>query len=289
MAGSVGALLYGVSCPVPDDCMAVGDAGPSHADTYAEAWNGSGWSILPIPSKHSGAFVADSLPGISCRSPSACVAVGDMTNSAGTVGKLLAERWNGTHWTLMHPPGSVRGSFVADSCTSAKACVAVGSLGNPAGLGGKPLIERWNGHSWKREPGPASVKKGYLSSISCTSASACTAVGAKSAGPLIVRWNGKHWILQKAPGAPSAALAAASCTAAKRCAAVGSTATPTLGAKSLAEAWINGSWTVQPTPSLGPKETELTGLACRAHEACMAVGFHADPSGTELPVAERHT
>ena len=120
----------------------------------------------------------------------------------------------------MHPPGSVRGSFVADSCTSAKACVAVGSLGNPAGLGGKPLIERWNGHSWKREPGPASVKKGNLSSISCTSASACTAVGAKSAGPLIVRWNGKHWILQKAPGARSAALAAASCTAAKRCAAV---------------------------------------------------------------------
>ena len=198
--GATGALLYGVSCPVPDDCLAVGDAGPSHADTYAEAWNGSGWSILPIPSKHSGAFVADSLPGISCRSPSACVAVGDMTNSAGTVGKLLAERWNGTHWTLMHPPGSVRGSFARTRAPRRRRASRSGALAIPP-VWGQTLIERWNGHSWKREPGPASVKKGYLSSISCTSASACTAVGAKSAGPLIVRWNGKHWTLQKAPGA----------------------------------------------------------------------------------------
>jgi hypothetical protein len=264
--GATGALLYGVSCPVLDDCLAVGAAGPAHADTYAEAWNGSGWSIVPIPSKHSGVFVADALSGISCHSPTACVAVGDMTNSAGTVGKLLAEHWNGTQWTLMQPPGSVHGSFAADSCTAAKACVVVGSVGNPATLGVKPLIERWNGHAWKREPGPASVKKGYLSSISCTSARACTAVGAKAAGPLIVRWNGKHWTLQKAPGAASAGLDAVWCTSARRCAGVGSTPTPGLRAKTLAEAWINGSWTVQATPSLAPKFAELAGVACRGHE-----------------------
>ncbi len=265
-SGATGALLYGVSCPVKNDCIAVGDAGPAHGDTYAEAWNGTGWSVLPIQSNQ-----------------------GDVTNSAGTVGKLLAERWNGTHWTLLHQPGSVRGSFRADSCTSATACVAVGSVGNPASLDTKPLIERWNGHAWKRQPGPAAVKKGYLSSISCTSARACTAVGAKAAGPLIVRWNGKHWTLQKAPGAASAGLDAVSCTAVKRCAGVGSTATSIQGAKTLAEGWINGSWMVQPTPSLGPKLTELTGVACRGHQTCMAVGFHADPSGNETPLAERHS
>ena len=41
---------------------------------------------------------------VSCTSSTACTAVGQSGNSAGTVDMPLAERWNGTSWTVQHPP-----------------------------------------------------------------------------------------------------------------------------------------------------------------------------------------
>ena len=288
--GATGALLYGVSCPVKNDCIAVGAAGPSHADAFAETWNSLSWAVLQIPSQHRGSLVQDSLATISCRSSTACLAVGGVTNSLGTVGSLLAERWNGHNWTLLHPPASLHGIFTADTCTSANSCVVVGDLGNPAAPGGKPLIERWTGRAWKREPTPTSVKGGSLSSISCTSAGACTAVGGTTnAGPLILRWNGKHWTRQPAPGGVTAGLTAVSCTSAKRCAAVGNRIAARFTTKTLAEVWTTGSWKLQATPNLGSDSSALNGLACHGKETCVAVGYRDGPGASQFPLAERHS
>ena len=101
-----------------------------------------GWSIqhTPNPAGGSGSI----LNGVSCTSARACTAVGDYFN--GTASVTLAERWNGTRWSIRHPPNPAGASDVflnGVSCTSASACTAVGEYFN--GTAGVTLAEGWSG------------------------------------------------------------------------------------------------------------------------------------------------
>jgi hypothetical protein len=63
------------------------------------------------------------------------------------------------------------------------------------------LAEHWNGTTWTVQPTP-SPHGGDLTSVSCTSAAACTAVGFYDAGTgglaaLADRWNGTSWAIQR--------------------------------------------------------------------------------------------
>jgi hypothetical protein len=283
---ALGAGLYSVSCTSPVSCQGVGQttAGP-----VAEGWNGTRWAIEPTPHKP-GAAVSG-FNGVSCISASACTAVGgahttlDNGNPEGT----LAERWNGHRWRIQPTPSSnSRSDLNAVSCTSASACTAVG--GELGGTGPKPLAERWNGTSWKIQhvPVPAGWPGGYLTGVSCTSASSCTAVGVAASGPnsgptgtIAERWNGRTWRIQPTPTANSTgdALNTISCTSASACTAVGGTAS-----KLLAERWDGTSWTVQATPT--PPNTQIgqgfTGVSCSSSSACTAVAGGFAPSGPFL-------
>ena len=180
--------LLGVSCTSGSACTAVGVANPtgSGAKTLAERWNGIRWSIQTTPSPPHG-----SLNAVSCTSASACTAVG--ASSAGT----LAESWNGTRWTVQATPNPPQGGgFLSGvSCTSASACTAVGAA-NPFTPNATTLAERWNGTSWSLQATPnPSQGGGELLSVSCASASACTATGnsTNSSGvsvTLAAQWNG---------------------------------------------------------------------------------------------------
>ena len=67
--------------------------------TLAEAWNGAGWHLLHTPSPGS---TSNELRGVSCTSPSSCMAAGDF---AGIGNELtLAESWNGTSWSVVKTP-----------------------------------------------------------------------------------------------------------------------------------------------------------------------------------------
>jgi hypothetical protein len=59
------------------------------------------------------------------------------------------------------------------------------------------LAERWNGTSWKTQttPNPAGAGYSQLNGVSCTSASACTAVGyyLQHLGPLLRIGRGMEW------------------------------------------------------------------------------------------------
>ena len=107
--------------------------------------------------------------------------------------------------------------------------------------GGNPpselaLAERWDGTSWTIQP-TSSVGAGYdsvLAGVSCSSASACTAVGDDyyNRGPqdalLAEQWNGTTWAIQPAPipnGTSSSAFSAVSCPTATACMTVGVSAT----------------------------------------------------------------
>lgn len=95
------------------------------------------------------------------------------------------------------------------------------------------LAERWNGSAWAIQSTPGLTGgqsyANLLEGVSCTSATACTAVG-YSAGPvpvtLAMRWNGTSWTLQPTADPTDAQssdrqLEGVSCLSATACRAVG--------------------------------------------------------------------
>src|SRR5205085_1235587 len=122
------------------------------------------------------------------------------------------------------------------SCPSARNCFAVGrtspnNSGQPNGY--NTLVERWNGAAWSIVASPnAPNGHGELAGVSCTSASACIAVGSSyqssTRATLIEAWNGASW-KQVASADPSgkthSALNGVWCKTATSCVAVGSAAT----------------------------------------------------------------
>jgi hypothetical protein len=73
--------------------MAVGyadDAGT--IVTLAEASNGAGWSIQSTPNPMTTGFMFPSLAGVSCPSPTMCIAVGRTV--VGNTTSLSAERYS---------------------------------------------------------------------------------------------------------------------------------------------------------------------------------------------------
>jgi hypothetical protein len=69
----------------------------------AERWNGTTWTIQPTPNPQGGQV--EGLFGVSCRSNSAYTAVGNNFFQPSTGNpKSLAERWNGSAWTIQPTP-----------------------------------------------------------------------------------------------------------------------------------------------------------------------------------------
>jgi hypothetical protein len=184
--GSTANVLIGVSCPSVTVCTAVGysDVG-SDGDTLVEAWNGSGWSIVPSPNASS----FNSLGGVSCPTSTECTAVG-----GGASGQTLVERWNGSGWSVVASPnvgGGTQSYLNGVSCVTPSECTAVGDTFT--GTGYRTLIESWDGSAWSIVPSPndrgSRSSQDQLLGVSCPDSTKCTAVGLfgdKSTGtPLI--------------------------------------------------------------------------------------------------------
>jgi hypothetical protein len=169
--------LEGVSCASADACEAVGNYGEEVYDlAYAEAWNGSSWSLQTVPNPAGIDF--SELSGVSCPTAQACEAAGYSVNSSGTK-VTLAELWNGTEWTVQttpNPAGSV-GSFLDGvSCFAAAACTAGGWYDN--GSSDPPTALVWQGTTWSVQHVPAiAFGDGKINGVSCYASGACTGAG----------------------------------------------------------------------------------------------------------------
>jgi hypothetical protein len=196
----------------------------------------------------------------------------------------MAETWNGVTWTVRATARqAVSGSLAGVSCAWPRSCVAVG--GRISHLAGSQvtLAERWNGLNWAihRTPGnPAGAEGNDLTAVSCTSASACTAVGSAGPGTLAARWDGRTWFIEKTP-IPAAAmlsrLAGVSCTSATACTAVGYYQDRNLAQFPLAERWDGKTWSTQQIPPTAGGFSGLTRVSCGSATACVAVGNAASP------------
>jgi hypothetical protein len=310
-AGVTLSSLDVVSCSSDGSCMALGTMCTSLSDcgsgsstdtqrTFAERWDGHQWSIVaaPLPAKDGVIHVRD----VSCASASSCLAVGDVQNASA-----LAELWNGSTWTIVSPPALIKDAtyFNGVSCTSASGCAAVGYVNSQAGQ--LTLAEVWSGTGWTTQttptPNSGSEPSGVLSSISCTSAAACTAVGSYDGmtKALVEVWNGSTWTVQTVPAFPGASVSnlnAVSCGSADACVAVGSRQRPSSEEPlQLAEVESGGGWTIETLPNPQAAESsQLDGVSCLMASACFAVGRFGpsssnalSPASVSLPLVERRT
>ena len=253
------------------------------------------WSIQTTQNPL-GELESDQLLAVSCWSPTGCAAAGEYVNAAGIVATLI-EYWNGTAWEVQATP-NVAGAQVnyldAISCSSSTACTATGySETSPSA--GFTLAERWNGTAWKVEttPNPVGSTGSELTGVSCSSSTACTAVGGYSSGsgseafgaPLAERWNGTTWTIESVPIAAGASkseeghLSSVSCSSSTTCMAAGSYGASSGGRTlTLAESWNGTVWKVLTTtnPSSVSWGDALYSLSCSASTACTAVGEQAD-------------
>src|SRR5215471_19282558 len=285
--------LVGVTCLSATSCTAVGygakkDPGTTFVvpKTLVERWNGSAWSIVPSPNRAG----VDELQGVSCVSASACTAVGwsaPSPKSGPSSVRTLIETWNGTAWSIVPSPNPRTGTgnfLFGVSCVTAAFCAAVGSYGQPDTAKSDPITEIWNGSTWSVAPHPQKLHNAELASVSCVSATACTAVGSHRRltaprGTLVESWNGSSWSVVPSADAGTSdknVLSGVSCTSATACTAVGSyfdIGLPAPVQQTLAESWNGSSWSVVPSPDLGTgTDNFLYSVSCASGTSCIAVG-----------------
>ena len=188
----------------------------------SHVWNGTSWSV-----SHSGSSYGE-LRGVSCTSPTFCLAVGGTFTAPGR--KMFVERWDGNAWSMLatlQPPDPQE--YVPDgiACASSTLCFVVGNRQGDGGV--KPLLQKWNGTTWSsldRGPDLAGLN-GDLTGVTCSAPTSCVAVGYEyhggdNATTVIVRWNGTSWAKVPSPS-PSALnyLFNVTCTSASSCFAFG--------------------------------------------------------------------
>ncbi|HSH37217.1 MAG TPA: hypothetical protein VK993_00405 [Chthoniobacterales bacterium] len=186
--------LNDVTCTSASDCWAVGyytfrDDSPVfpqlRSKTLIQRWNGTAWNIVASPETGGSQAVT-------------CVA----KNDCWAVGGSVILHWNGASWSSVPEPRNTPENpiFLNDvTCTSSSDCWAVGGR-YLAEEQFETLIEHWDGKSWTVVPSPnPDPDSSGLTSVACSSASDCSAVGGYFDGrtnrTLIERWNGKSWTI----------------------------------------------------------------------------------------------
>lgn len=196
--------LDGVSCPATGNCTAVGWNDADRA--LAAHWNGKAWSdespADPQP--------LSLLQSVSCPTTAACIAVGAAgTDNSALALAPLAEQGSGSNWTPLTFPSTPATDLVelnSVACISATSCMAVGEDQNSTGTAATTVAAQWNGATWTIVSTPSPATFSALFSVSCTSPTYCSAVGASSpsangtVSPLAEVWNGSTWTLQTAAG-----------------------------------------------------------------------------------------
>jgi hypothetical protein len=272
--------LDGISCSSAAACMAVGGGLMPSGETSepAELWNGSSWTVEPLPgfTSHGTALPVASLSGVSCVPSGVCDAVGYHSTYGDQGSEVVTAEWSGSAWSDQEEPASTHTNalLLALSCPAVTACEAVGSE-----------AESWNGTVWSAQslalPAGAS-----LQGDACTSPTACVAVGdetgsgGKANRIFADTFDGAAWTPAQiaTPGSASLPdLTSISCATGTNCTAVGSD-TDAAGVRVPLVLTDTGSgWTPATTPTLSVADpsSSLTAVSCAAPGSCMAVGTDA--------------
>ncbi len=285
------ATLASVSCPDAMTCFAVGDAF-SHGKDHplVERWDGTAWAVVPTPDLS----LLGSLGAVSCVSSRSCMAVGSSFRPTGGLARTFTARWDGASWSRIASPTPGQGaSLTGVSCVNTSLCAAVGESISASGAQ-RTLVERWNGSTWSviASPNPSGAGS-WLSSVSCSAASACFAVGEREPSQqtgrtLVEQWSGKSWTIVPSPNVSSSSVSRlydVACTAPNDCAAVG-WYLGALGSTTLTETWDGTSWRIVPSANVSG-DGSLFSVSCASPSDCVAVGAYARSAGVNATLIER--
>jgi hypothetical protein len=185
-----------------------------------------------------------------------CMAAGEN----GLDGSAQFGRWNGRSWSGPTPSFGVS----ALSCVSRNVCAAVsGGCGPSAGL--------WTHGRWSHDlavpcTNHSQHPRSELAAVSCSSASACTAVGTTVYG-----WNGQRWTLEPNALRRGESLHGVSCVSRTACIGVGArrTGNTTLA---LVKRWNGSRWSTVYISKLSG--SQLNSVSCTSATVCRAVGSY---------------
>jgi hypothetical protein len=284
-------LLFGVSCPASNSCVAVGYNGNrTFQGTLVETLSGGTWRVTPSPMAGS-PYLIDSLNAVSCVTARICTAVGSATNQMGTKGRTLVETLSHGTWRIGPSPNSraALSTLSGTSCTSADGCVAVGDDGTPSLQ--RTLVERQTNGTWRLMPSPDASSPyvvNYLNAVSCVSPTHCVAVGfatdatGMDSRTVIETLDGSTWRLAQSPNTawPLNELFGIRCTTSTACVAVGDYGSPE-AQKTLVETLTGGIWTITPSPDTALPLNDFFYAWCRSRTSCAAAGYAMNSSGTE--------
>jgi hypothetical protein len=176
------------------------------------------------------------------------------------------QTWNGTEWKLIEP--YVPGEVASVSCPTTTWCM---SIGEATWEQADAWISSESGGSWttqaKEPPAPSGDTWSLLRSVSCSSTTACTAVGAyykEGFKTLVERWNGTSWSIQTTPniGESFNTMMSVSCSSSTSCMTVGQVSS------AVSEYWNGTEWSAKTVPSPSGSEIILEGVSCNSSSAC---------------------
>lgn len=302
-SGSGANGLFAIAASAANDVWAVGDFKNSGgvAQTLAEHWNGSAWSIVPTPNQGAGDNVLSSVVAIG---PTDAWAVGYSRADNNSPRQSLTEHWNGSSWTNIPNPqvASASNSLFGVGADASNDVWAVGrSLAVPTtilGPRGQTLTMHWNGSAWSTvaTPTPTGATGSFdvneLSAVKVLAANDAWAVGdvvdytgsSVSLGPLalIEHWNGTGWTqVAAAPDNPNGDFLSDISGTANDLWTVGGQGSSSTTDRVLTEHWNGTNWATVSgvSPDLS---ADLFGVTYVANNNVYAVGAsaYANPSTT---------
>ncbi len=273
---------------------------------FIEHWNGSRWSVVPLPSPApSGADF--SFASVAAASSHDVWAVGSYRayateQSAGFT--PVIEHWDGARWSIVASPSQPTAQGLTGVATTASGTVwAVGQLASVGGPGAS-LIEQSSGGAWSTvaspSPGTVSNPNGNdvayddtFNAVSAVSSKDVWAVGSSTSGSgthqmLIEHWNGVAWT-----AVPAAASTHQYGDTLYATAALSATNVWAVGTGSTIQQWDGARWNQVPRPasssSLPLDALALFGIAALSPTNIWAVGGNGAQSCMgELPVLIEH-
>ena len=265
-------------------------------NTSAKPSASPSWSVQVTPKK----LKAPGQPlGISCATPTSCVAVGYYQSVSG-LDVPLAESWNGESWTVNATPtvlinfrGLRLGPGIDECVVHVAHCLRSRGLfqllptrPGRAELLARCIVERIE-LGLTADPNVADPANGEndLTGVSCVTSAFCTAVGwdinpeGGSGNPTTMAeiWDGTAWTIEPtAPLTGTSQFNGVTCSSATECVAVG-----TQNGQPLAETWNGSTWTVETTPNpAGATSSSLASVSCSGAGTCSAVGSYSTTTST---------
>ena len=285
-----GDLSFGsLGCSSVTSCEVVD--GSDAASLVATTWSLDEPPVLSGPPQ-------SRLTGLACPYAGHCIAVGTYASPSYSarpfVESLRAGSWARTIPAL--PAGAVAATLSGLACPGPHDCVAVGGWTDAAGRT-RPYVDVMTRGTWTPTSLPiaADYPIAALRGVSCSSTTACVAVGTASSDgsscetcgslPIAATLSGSVWTITFVAKLPvpgvlgnSASLTSVSCWAKARCVAVGLWYPDGAFQSSGLIDTLDGTWRSVSAPS--PKaaiEADLDGVSCVSSSECQLVGqFETD-------------